>query len=348
MNQQGGNLFFQNACIDFSATANFRGIPERVMQAARSGLVAAAVGPKEQDGTLEEHVAEWEGVGPGDVFCGNGASEVIRSLLQVRKPKKALLPAPGLEEYIRPLSMARCEIEYFYTEESNEFRVPLEDFLGRILEGTDIVFWCNPNNPAAVLYDREYLNAVLERCGQMHAVLVLDECSLDFVEDAGQFTMKAADASGSLFIVKEFTRIFAMQGIRLGYGLCTDQKLLEGMRAALLPLNRVSAMAQTAGIACTKEREFVSETVREVAKERAWLLGELEGIGMEAVKGEANFIFFKSRPGLHVFGIMHGIMLRDCASFEGMPQGYYRVAVRSHEENEKLADVLRLWQEQAG
>lgn len=347
MYQHGGNVFFQNTCIDFSANINFLGIPDAVMQAARSGLVAAVHYPQEQNGTLNEHVAEWEGVEPEHVFCGNGASEIIRTLAQVLQPKKALLPAPGFEEYTRSLSMVQCEIGYYYTKEEDGFRVPLEDFLTHITEDTDVVFWGNPNNPTTILYDRDYLQQVLRRCEQTDTILILDECFLDFVEGAADITMRAKDASGHLFLIKEFTKIFAMPGIRLGYGLCTNAELMDKLRNAVQPWN-VSTVAQRAGIACTKEREFVERTVQETARERVWLLGELERIGIANARGEANFIFFKSRPRLHAFSMMRGIMLRDCSNFEGLTEGWYRVAVRSREENEKLVGVLEQWQNYAG
>lgn len=343
MVQHGGNGFFQSTCIDFSANTNFLGIPEPVMQAARSGLVAAMLSQKEPGGTLGGHIAEWEGVQEEQVFCGNGASEIVRSLMQALKPKKALLPAPGFEEYTRALSMVQCETAYFYTSPDSGFRIPLEEFLESITEETDCVFFCNPSNPSAQLYDREFLNAVLKQCEKVHARLILDECSLDFAEHAQDITMCSKTAEKSLFIIKDFTKMFAMPGIRLGYGLCTDKELMEQLNSTAQPFG-VSAVAQRAGIACTKEREFVQKTVKETAKERAWLLEEFEKIGITQAKGEANYIFFKSRPRLHGFAIMHGVMLRDCSNFEGLLEGYYRAAVRSREENEKLAEVLRQWQ----
>ncbi len=344
MFQHSGNLFFQSSCIDFSANANFMGVPDAVMQAARSGLTAAMQQPQESAGSLNEHIAQWEGVDPGQVYCGSGASEVVRSFAQAVKPKKALFPAPGFEEYTRPLSMAQCSIDYYYTEESDGFRIQLEDFCGHITEGIDAVFLCNPNNPTAVLYDRVFLEAVLRRCEQVGAVLVLDECFLDFVADAPQRAMMSADAGGSLFVVKDFTKMFAMPGIRLGYGLCTSQKLMDGLRQAV-PEN-VSMVAQRAGIACTKEDGFIQKTIQETAVERSWLLEEFGRLGIEGARGEANFIFFKSRPRLHAFSIMKGIMLRDCSNFEGLGEGYYRTSVRGREENKKLIEVLKQWQAQ--
>lgn len=346
MIQHGGNVFFQNNCIDFSANINFLGIPDPVMQAARSGLVAAVQNPQEQSGTLEEHIADWEGVAPEHVFCNNGASEIVRSLVQVLQPKKALLPAPGFEEYLRPLSMVQCGITYYYTKEEDGFQIRLDNFLEQITEDTDLVFCCNPNNPTAVLYEKAFLEQVLKRCEQTDTMLVLDECCLDFTEDAQNITMHAKDADRRLFIVKDFTKMFAMPGIRLGYGLCTDEAFIGKLRGTLQPWS-VSSVAKKAGIACTKQYEFIKKTVQETAKERGWLLEEFRRIGIEKSKGEANMVFFKSRPRLHAFGMMHGIMLRDCSNLEGMPEGYYRIAVRSREENEKLIEVLEQWQSQS-
>lgn len=346
MFQHGGNVFFQNTCIDFSANINFLGIPDLVMQAARSGLVAAVQNPQEQTGTLEEHIAQWEDVEPEHVFCSNGASEIVKSLVQILQPHKALLPAPGFEEYLRPLSMAQCEVEYYYTKEEDGFRIPLDDFLGHISQDIDIVFCCNPNNPTAVLYDRAFFGQVLQRCRQTDTVLILDECCLDFVENAQDITMHAKDADSRLFIVKDFTKMFAMPGIRLGYGMCTDTELVGKLRETVQPWS-VSSVAKKAGIACTKEHEFIQKTVQGTAKERAWLLEELNRVGIERAVGEANMVFFKSRPRLHAFGMMHGIMLRDCSNLEGMPEGWYRISVRSREENEKLMKVLEQWQTQS-
>lgn len=345
MIQHGGNPMFQRTSIDFSANINFLGIPDHVMQAARSGLVAAVQYPQEYGGTLGEHVAKWEGVKPAQVFCSNGASEVICSLMKMLQPKKALLPAPGFEDYMRALSMVNCDIDYYYTKESDGFKIHQDEFCERITKDIDVVFLCNPNNPTAVLYDRAFIEAALQKCEEAGALLVLDECFLDFVEGAGELTMCSQEVSGALFIVKDFTKMIAMPGIRLGYGLCTDEALMGRLREAVEQWN-VSEVAQRAGIACTKEREFVNKTVQETARERAFLLQELEQIGISGAKGEANFIFFKSRPRLHVFSFMRGIMMRDCSNFEGLTEGYYRVAIRNHEENGKLVDLLKQWQSQ--
>ena len=343
MDQLGRNGFFQNTCIDFSANVNFLPLPETVMQAARSGLVAQA-DPQEQQAGLEERLAEWNGVKPAQVYCGSGVAEVAGTLMQVLKPQKALLPAPGLEEYLRALSMVKCSTDYYYTEESAGFRISAGDFCSRITPDTDMVFLCNPNNPTAVLYEKAFVETVLRRCQEADARLVLDESSLDLVEDAERYSMKSAEMSPLLFIMKDITRMFALPGIRLGYGLCTDADLMERLRGA--GQSSVSRVAERAGTACAGEREFMRKTVQEMTKERTFLIHELKQLGLDKVTGEANMVFFASRPRLHVFGLLHGVMLRDCSNYEGLGEGYYRITVRSREENEKLLGVLKEWQSQ--
>lgn len=343
MNQLGQNGFFQSTCIDFSANINFLDLPDSVMQAARSGLVAPMQAGQPPQAGLEDHVAKWEGVEADEVYCASGPSEVASTLMQVLKPQKALIPAPGLEEYLRGLSMAKCTVEYYYAQESNGFRICADAFCRQMTDDMDLVFLCNPNNPTAVLYDKSFLETVLRRCEAVHALLVLDESLLDLVEDADTYTMRSGQMSRSLFIIKDFTKVFALPGIRLSYGICADEQLIRDMRGAKA---NVSMVAKRAGIACTGERTFVEQTVQEMKKERTWLVEELKQLGMDKVKGEANIIFFASRPRLHVFSILHGIMLRDCSNLEGLHEGYYRVAVRSRAENEKLLGVLKEWQSQ--
>ena len=96
MIQHGGNVFFQNTCIDFSANINFLGIPDLVMQAARSGLMAAVQSPQESGGTLEEHIAQWEGVEPAQVFFRNGASAVLKGRGAAAHPKKSIASGTGV------------------------------------------------------------------------------------------------------------------------------------------------------------------------------------------------------------------------------------------------------------
>ena len=139
---------------------------------------------------LRKALAEEEEVPEERIICGNGAADLIFGLVLARKPKKALLPAPTFAEYEQALSSVGCEIVYVPLSEEKGF-VPQENFIDRITEDIDMVFFCNPNNPTGILADRSYVEKLLQRCKRSDAFLVLDECFIDFIENSEAYTMKA-------------------------------------------------------------------------------------------------------------------------------------------------------------
>ena len=131
-----------------------------------------------------------------------------------------------------------------------------------------------------------------------------------------------------------------MAGIRLGYGLCENRELLERMAQVTQPWN-VSVMAQAAGIAALKETEYVEEGRKLIFREAPWLRGELEKLGLFLYPSQANYLFFHGPEGLFEACVRHGALIRDCSNYPGLEKGYYRVAVRTHEENRYLAGALK-------
>ena len=76
---------------------------------------------------------------------------------------------------------------------------------------------------------------------------------------------------------------------------------------------------------------------------------EMTRIGYQVFPSEANYIFFKGPEELFDFCLRKRILIRDCSNYPGLKKGYYRVAVKRHEENIRLIEVLEggiLWQKQ--
>ena len=212
----------------------------------------------------------------------------------------------------------------------------------------DMVFFCNPNNPTGILTERNMLEKLLQRCEQTGTILVVDECFLDFTGTTQDYTMKdLLSQSRNLFVVKAFTKTFAIPGLRLGYGLSGNSELLQSMRNVIQPWN-VSVPAQAAGIAAAGEKEFLEKTVRAVKQERQFLLEQLFKISSDENKSffiqvygyAANFIFFHSIPGLEKKFMEFRILIRSCDNFRGLTEGWYRVAVRTRQENERFVQAL--------
>lgn len=335
----GGNIYNYGKIIDFSANLNPLGMPEKVKEAARNSISMAEHYPDPDCRELKKALMDKEGIPEENIICGNGAAELIFLLAAAKRPKRALLTAPSFAEYEQALKAAGCECSYYYLREQNGFSMK-EDYLETLTMETDMVFLCNPNNPTGALCSRTFLERVLKKCREYGIFLVIDECFLDFLADKEKWTMKDRLSGGGFFLLKAFTKIYAMAGLRLGYGMTEDRELLKRMNELRQPWS-VSVPAQEAGRAALLETEYVKQSVSYVEKERRWLEEKLSDYPFTVYEGRSNYLFFYAgRPDLKEALIPLGILIRDCSNYKGLKAGYYRIAVRTHEENEKLIKAL--------
>lgn len=343
----GGNIYEHEGCLDFSANCNPLGTPLRVVQAAAQSMEQIAHYPRVGCAPLRAAIAEYEGAKADQVICGNGAAELIFSLCQAIRPRRALMPAPTFAEYAQALDSVGCSTEYALLCEERGFAVG-EEFIGLLHEALDIVFLCNPNNPTGALTERKLLLRIMDRCRELGIFLVVDECFLDFVETPSEYTLKPYLAENpSLFLLKAFTKRYAMAGLRLGYGLCADRELLDRMETVTQPWN-VSVPAQAAGLAALREEAYVRQARDLIFKERRWMMRRLSEIGITVYPPQANYIFFRGKENLFELCEKRGVLIRDCGNYQGLCKGYFRAAVRTHEENEVLIRVLeQIYEEDA-
>lgn len=343
----GGDVYTYQNMLDYSANINPLGIPEHVVQAAQEGVRQSAQYPDVQYRELRQALAEQEHVLPQHIICGNGAADLLFTLVLAIKPKRALLLAPSFYEYEQALRTLDCQIEYYYLRESNGFYMR-EDFLDQLTGDLDIVYLCNPNNPTGVLAERDFLERVAQKCEENGIYLILDECFNDFLDEPERYTMKAELRKFSrLFLVKAFTKLYAMAGLRLGYGICANSALLNTMREMTQPWN-ISLPAQKAGIAALQETDYVRRTKELIRTERQFLRRELRARGLQVFDSAANFLFFRGPARLAEYCMAERLIIRDCSNYVGLTQGYFRIAVGTHENNETVIRVLQTCMEKAG
>lgn len=136
--------------------------------------------------------------------------------------------------------------------------------------------------------------------------------------------------------------MYAMPGIRLGYGISQNRELLGRMEAAGQCWG-VSVLASEAGIAALKEKEYKKQAIRLVEQEREYLKEELRAVGMKVWDGQADYLFFVAQgiDNLKERLLSHGILIRDCGNYRGLDKFCYRIAVKDHESNECLVKALQ-------
>ena len=336
----GGDVYRHKDCLDFSANLNPLGTPESVKQAIIGSLDHIAQYPQVGCDLLREKIAEYEGVKKEEIVCGNGAAELFFAAVQAVWPQKALVIAPSFSEYEEALRSVGAEVEYYYLCEEDNFQIR-EDYVDKLSEEIDMIFLCNPNNPTGQTIDRDMLIKILDRCKKQNIVVILDECFLEFLDEPNRYEM--SDLRGeypNLLIIKAFTKIFSMPGLRLGYAISSNQDILEEMSWKLQQWN-VSVPAQMAGVAALeKPKEYIRQTREYVSGQREYMRNIMKMMGYVVFASKANYLFFKGRPGLEKEALEAGFLIRDCQNYEGLSEGFYRIAVRTKEENERLITWL--------
>ena len=172
-------------------------------------------------------------------------------------------------------------------------------------------------------------------------MLVIDECFNGFLDDPEGHTMKGYLAEyDNLIILKAFTKLYGMAGVRLGYCLCASEEMAEALTKAGPPWN-VSNLAQTAGVAALEDGQHATEGRKIVAQERQYLKDALLWLGYSRVYGEANYLLFNGPEGLDETMRERGILIRNCDNYHGLGAGWYRIAVKKHEDNQQLIDSMK-------
>ena len=325
---------------DFSASTNPLGMPSAAAGAARAALRQADRYPDPSCRGLRRAIARFEGVPEKTVLCGNGAADLIWRLCAAVRPRTVLVPAPTFSEYASAARAVGARVRSLSLSAAEGFRLP-ESFPEALDEEVDLVFLCNPNNPTGRTAPPGLLERTARACRERGVVLAVDECFLGFLPDAERRSLAARAACGrGLVVLKAFTKLFGMAGLRLGYAVTGDALLAEGVRAAGPPW-AVSNVAQAAGAAALSDEAFVERTRRLVARERPRLAAALSATGCAVVPSEANYLLFRAPvDDLPSRLARRGVLVRDCRSFEGLDASWCRVAVRGREENDLLAAAV--------
>lgn len=346
----GGNAAFESGkshIIDLSANINPLGIPSNVHDAIVRDIKYCDRYPDNFSCLLREKTAEFEGVHPDWIFFGNGASDIIFRIPRAIKPKKVLIAAPTFADYERSARSFGAEIVRCTLRADADFMV-MDAFIESVCKNKpDLVYLCNPNNPTGKITEIRWIKELLDCCRGIGAWPVVDECFMDFTEQSHTASSKVfLKEYPNLVILKAFTKLFALPGIRLGYALCSDNIFIGDLYFHGADW-AVSNLAQAAGIAALDNAvQFVEETVAYVSTERAAIERKLTDLGYKVFPSMANYVFFQNPYDFDLREMLDkkGIRIRSCGNYYGLDDSYYRLAVSTKENNTKLCDAVDVMQ----
>lgn len=326
--------------LDLSSNINPFGVTSGIKQAMQKSLEDCDKYPDPFCRKLRKSIATMEKIDENNIYCGNGAADVLFRFSQAINPKKVLITAPTFAEYEKSLPSA--QIKFHELSEKEDFSVT-NRILDDITVDLDAVYICNPNNPTGKLVDGKLLNAIAQKCHANNIWLMIDECFIDFIENKTENTLKNLIKDiPKLVLLRAFTKMFAVAGVRLGYCISSNIELIEKLYAVGQTWN-VSVIAQACGCSACLEHEFVDKTVNSLTIERKFLINSLKELKFKVIDSDANFVLiYCEDENLDKKLEKQGILIRNCSNYRGLKQGYYRIAVKLRENTQKLIEMLKI------
>lgn len=328
--------------FDFSASINPLGPVPGVREALASAFGRSVHYPDSAATALTAALADYHDLTPANVCVGNGSTELIYLLPLLVAGRRGLIVAPPFSEYGKSLRRAGWEVDYLDLTAADGFRLAPAQLAGRLAAGYDLLLLGNPGNPSGTLLSRTEMAAIAELCRRHGTFLAIDEAFMDFCEEESAKGMLVERGGG--VVLRSLTKFFAIPGLRLGYAL--GAPALIARLAALREPWSVNTLAQVAGLASLADPDYRRRTLALIDGERRWLTTALAALpGLCPYPAAANYLLVEivAGPAAGVVArelLGERLLIRDCSSFRGLGERFFRVAVRSREENERLVAAL--------
>lgn len=337
------DLFKKNKqdIIDFSSNVN----PNIIFNLDKyilEGLEKSRRYPDINYTNLRNNISEYINIDSNLIIPGNGATEIIYLLMKSIKKRIGILN-PTFSEYSRAAKLNNLEVIDFHLNEENNFSIDLDEIQNNI-EKFDSLFICNPNNPNGKVKD---LNELLDLMIENDKLLIVDETFMEFVENEEKYSLVSRiNETENLFILKAVTKFFGMPGLRLGYGVTSNEQIIKNIYKHKEPWT-INSFAENLSNYLFKDKEYIYNSKKYYIGERKFMLQELRNIQkLKVYDTDTNFILMKLKDGesnwlkLELFK-RYDILIRDASNFIGLDKGYFRVAIKNHDDNKALIKALK-------
>lgn len=240
------------------------------------------------------------GLSPDSIVVGNGSDEILQLLAEalLETGDEVIVTSPTFSMYaLNARRRGACVVDVPRDEKWN---IPTQSLLDAMSERTRLVFLCSPNNPTGTPLKRATFDAALQRAqelasnGQPGPTLVVDEAYYEVGALAGDprswtAAPLVAASDGRLVVLRTFSKLFGLAGLRVGYGLCAPW-VAERLRALAAPYN-VNQPAQCAALAALRDLNWLTARADDLARERDRVVNALTArLGLRVWPSVANFV----------------------------------------------------------
>jgi threonine-phosphate decarboxylase len=346
----GGNIFTvartlgvaPDQIFDFSASINPLGMSPIVRKALICSIDSLVHYPDTSHKDLKQALAKFHNLPAANFTIANGSTELIYNLPAMLPGNKALIISPSFSEYVRALNQHHWEAQHFILTPESNFLIDTDKLERALAGGVDALFVCNPGNPYGTLYPQRVIEKIYSLCLAAGTFLVLDEAFMDFCEEASAKRMIVH--SDNAIVLRSMTKFFGIPGLRLGYAV-GNATLAERLDLMGGPWS-VNTLALAAGAAALQDVQHNHDSLEFIRQERRALFERLAQFSQfKLYPSSTNYLLVEIMQGMTARELKerllpHKILIRDCASFMGLSDRFFRIAVRTGDENKRLLECL--------
>ncbi len=325
--------------LDFSANVNPLGPPDGLRQAISRNLGEVVHYPDPHCTALCKRIADRFSISTDQVVCGNGSTELLFALPGALGVNRAVIPVPSYIDYETAVQRAGLAATFAVLDPETGFAVE-RDQIEKNLRGEELVIIGQPGNPSGALCDPAMILAFADK--HPETFFVVDEAFADFTQGYESLVCRRLP---NLIVLRSMTKFYAIPGLRLGYAVAAPE-IAGQIRGMLLPWS-VGSLAQAAGIAVLDDRAYAEKTRETVARLRESLMRELSALGgLSVFPSAANYLLVRLGPEqinareLAARLLSRRIAIRVCDNYRGLDGTYFRLAVRTEEENRVLLSEM--------
>nr|WP_315037149.1 histidinol-phosphate transaminase [uncultured Lachnoanaerobaculum sp.] len=322
--------------IDFSASINPYGIDPNLKDILKESIDILVHYPNQDYSEIKALISRKHDVSEENIYLGNGANSIIFRLFSIfDKEINICIPTPSFETYRLAAESVSANIVYY---DMNGFKIT-DRIFDTLSDNIDVLVLTNPNNPTGYLIEEELLQRLLEYCKAENIFVLIDECFLEFVLDGEKYSqISNLSKYTNLAILRSLTKLYAFPGLRFGYLLTENKKIIENLNK-LTPSWDINTLAlEAAKFSLTQN---MSQVVLKIQKEKSILLKNLKSVGIEVFDSKANFLLCRYKKNLSNALLNQGVIVRNCSDYRGMDDTYFRVAVRTNSDNMILFENIK-------
>jgi histidinol-phosphate aminotransferase len=295
--------------------------------------------PDQKSSLLREALAQKFGLSRDNVICGNGSDDIMQIV-------GATYLNPGDEVIISKNTFSIYELVArifggkLALVDLKNYEQDLEGIVSKITKKTKLIFLTNPHNPTGTIFTASALESFLKKV-PVNILVVIDEAYAEFVESKDfPDSLKYIKEDRNLVVLRTFSKFYGLAGLRAGYGIA-PQDIIAPMFRTKMPFN-VNRLAQAGALAALEDKYFLEKTYKNNSEGKKYLYSELDKLGLDYKKTEANFIFINLNKPADEFMLKmmsEKVIIRPLTSF-GLPQAI-RVSIGTLEQNKKFISAAR-------